>query len=94
MITLLADLVRRSACTARTAADAYPGLDSRRQRPPLEILTDRQTAPSNTVPYHEGRRPPPSPELTEPFKESLVALLIELAWRRVRASKIEEEKQR
>src|SRR5262249_30644418 len=91
MITLLADLVRRRVSTLRAAMDAHPDIWSRRPAPPPEILTSEQPASPNIVPHNEGRSPPTSQELTELFKEPLLALLIELAWRRSQAGKTPEE---
>src|SRR5215510_6662656 len=91
MITLLADIVRRRVCVTQKAVDADPDFDSRPHTPPLEILIVEQPTSPTAVPHNEGRSPPPSPELSEPFKEPLIALLIELAWRRTRASKTHEE---
>lgn len=91
MITLLADLVLRRVCTPRTTVDVHHEFDNQLPAPPIEILTGEQAAP-NTVPHHEWLPPPaPSPVLAEPFKESLVALLTELAWRRARAIERQQE---
>jgi hypothetical protein len=93
MITLLVDLVLRRVCTPRTTVDVHHEFDNQLPAPPIEILTGEQAAP-NTVPHHEWLPPPaPSPNLAEPFKESLVALLTELAWRRARHRETTGEQQ-
>src|SRR6266511_3255479 len=57
-----------------------------------DLVLRRVCTPPNTAPHHEWLPPPtPSPVLAEPFKESLVALLTELAWRRARATERQQE---
>lgn len=91
MITLLADLVLRSVCRPRTTVNVHRDFDGRLHTRPVEILTTEQAASPNAVPPYEWLPPPPSPELKEPFKESLVSLLTELVWRRARAIERLEE---
>jgi hypothetical protein len=83
MITLLADLVFRCVCSPQTAEAARPDLHGWRHTPSVGTLTSKQTALPDAVAHHEWL-PPPPPELEpgEPFKESLILLLTELALRR------------